>query len=180
MIPLLYGAAAVMVSAVIEGLGVPWPAELLLTTTGAQYEGFLAAIVIGGAFAIAYTAGATVQYLIGRFFAHLLDRWVEPRTLAKLDRVFAKHGQFAVLWMRPVPALGNLLSIPAGMMRMHIGKFVLYTLLGIWPWAVATTYLGTLAGGVLGPYVRLLPYMAGGIVVITLASGIRALYLRRK
>jgi membrane protein DedA with SNARE-associated domain len=136
-----------------------------MAAAGSQHVGIVGALVLGTVFSITYTAGSAVQYVFGRFCRHLLERLLSDAIRAKLDWAIEKYGQFAVLWTRPL-AVGNYISIPAGMMRMNPIKFTIYTFIGIWPWAVGMSF----AGGAVGRYVALategLPIMAAVLVFL--------------
>jgi len=166
-----------ILSGVLEGLGIPWPGAVVLTAAGTKFAGVQGAVLLGTLFSIAYTAGSAVQYAFGRFCRGLLDRLLSDSLRVKLERAIEKYGQAAVLWTRPL-AVGNYISIPAGMMRMHMGKFVLYTFAGIWPWAFGMA----LAGGAVSRYMayatEALPLLAGVLVLVAIASAVRRLWRR--
>jgi membrane protein DedA with SNARE-associated domain len=169
------GGIGSLVSGALEGLGIPWPGAVVLTAAGTSFRGIQAAFVLATLFAVAYTIGSAVQYAFGRFCRHMLERLLSPAMRARLDGAIEKYGQAAVLWTRPL-AVGNYISIPAGMMRMHPGKFILYTFLGIWPWAFGMT----LAGGLIGKYMAVaaqaMYYLAGALIILALTAGTRKLW----
>lgn len=169
------GGIGTTVSGILEGLGIPWPGAIVITAAGTEFSGIPDAIVLGTLFSITYTIGSVLQYAFGRFCRNLLERFLSPKMRSRLDEVMAKYGQAAVLWTRPL-AVGNYISIPAGMMRMHPGKFVLYTFLGIWPWAFGMVA----AGGVLSTYVTAVtewtPYLIATGAAFVLFTGARRLY----
>lgn len=165
-------AFAGMLSGLLEGLGVPWPGAVVLTVAGTRFGALTAAIIIGTLFSLAYTVGSAVQYTFGRTCRQLLDYFLSEKTKRKLDQAIAKYGQAAVLWTRPL-AVGNYISIPAGIMKMNVGKFLLYTFMGIWPWAVGMTYAGSLAGQWIDRLATVLPYAAGVVLPVALFTGVR-------
>lgn len=166
-----------LLSGVMEGSGVPWPGAVVITAAGSQHAGIVGALVLGTLFSLAYVAGSVVQYVFGRCCRSLLERLLSDAMRAKLDRAIEKYGQLAVLWTRPL-AVGNYISIPAGMMRMNPAKFTIYTFLGIWPWAVGMC----LAGGALGQYVALateaLPILAATLVLVAVVWACYKLWQR--
>lgn len=168
-----------LLSGALEGLGIPWPGAVVLTAAGTKYAGLQGAAILGTLFAVAYTAGSAVQYTFGRFCRHLLERLLSPAMREKLDRAIEKYGQAAVLWTRPL-AVGNYISIPAGMMRMNMGKFLLFTFVGIWPWAFGMS----LAGGAVAKYLayatEALPLLAAVLVVFAAVSAVRKLRRRAR
>lgn len=166
-----------LLSGVMEGSGIPWPGAVVITAAGSQHPGIVGALVLGTLFSVTYVAGSAIQYVFGRFCRSLLERFLSDAMRAKLEHAIEKYGQLAVLWTRPL-AVGNYISIPAGMMRMNPAKFTIYTFLGIWPWAVAMC----LAGGALGKYVALateaMPILAGVLVFFAVMWGALKLWER--
>jgi membrane protein DedA with SNARE-associated domain len=170
------GGLGSLISGALEGVGVPWPGAVVLTAAGTTFHGVQAAAVLATLFSVTYTIGSAVQYAFGRFCRSMLERLLSPKLRARLDAVIEKYGQAAVLWTRPL-AVGNYISIPAGMMRMNPNKFLLYTFIGIWPWA----FVMALAGGIIGEYLALATqatyYLAGVLIVLAVISGGRKLWI---
>lgn len=181
IIDLIFSASGLgsMLSGVLEGLGIPWPGAVVLTAGGTANPGIESAALLGTLFAVAYTAGSAVQYTFGRFCRSLLERLLSPAMREKLDRAIEKYGQAAVLWTRPL-AVGNYISIPAGMMRMNPVKFLVYTFAGIWPWAFGMA----LAGGALGKYLTYaadaMPLLVGALAAWAVGMGIRKMWRRSR
>lgn len=172
-------ALAGVISGLLEGVGIPWPGAVVLGAAGTEFSGLWAAVIIGTMFSVAYTLSSAVQYCLGRSCWHVMKRFVSAEVQDRLDDWMRKYGQAAVLWTRPL-AVGNYISLPAGIMRMHVGKFLLYTFMGIWPWAFGMV----LAGSVLHTYIHALsvwlPYLAGAMVVATLVSAGRSFWRRAR
>jgi membrane protein DedA with SNARE-associated domain len=53
-----------------------------------------------------------------------------------------KYGEAATFFSRLLPVIRTFISLPAGIARMPLGKFSLYTFLGVIPWTYALTYVG--------------------------------------
>jgi Uncharacterized membrane-associated protein len=62
------------------------------------------------------------------------------------DRWFAKHGDAAVLISRLLPVVRTFISLPAGIARMNVTKFVLFSFVGAVPWCYALAYVGLKMG----------------------------------
>lgn len=97
---------------------------------------------------LGYCGGASVAYWIGlKVRASVtVQRWlarigIGPERLAALDRLFARHGQWAVAWTRPF-WIGNYISVPAGMARMPFWPFLWLTFVGIYPTAFLFLWAG--------------------------------------
>jgi membrane protein DedA with SNARE-associated domain len=121
---------------VLEPLtGVPWSfvAALLVATVGA-------------------VAGSLAGYLIGAWGGRpLLDRWgryvhIHPDDLDRADAWFARYGDWAVFFGRLVPLVRALINYPAGVARMPVGRFLLFSALGSLPWNAALLLAGFILG----------------------------------
>jgi|GEM_PF-1367490 len=167
------------ISGLLEGVGVPWPGALVLTAAGSEYTGLVNAAILGTMFAVAYTIGSMLQYWFGRCCRSLLERFLSADMKRRLDEAITKYGQAAVLWTRPL-AVGNYISIPAGMMRMNPAKFLAFTFLGIWPWAFGMSLAGSMVTQYLGYVADLLPITAGAAAFIGLAAAGRKYVLARR
>jgi membrane protein DedA with SNARE-associated domain len=98
---------------------------------------WLAVLVIATVGAV---LGSFAGYLIGAWGGRpLLDRWgryvhIQPADLDRADAWFARYGAWAVFLGRLVPLVRALINYPAGVARMPIGRFLLYSALGSLPW----------------------------------------------
>ncbi|CAG7646201.1 hypothetical protein PAECIP111802_03686 [Paenibacillus allorhizosphaerae] len=174
----------------IEGLGV-WgillglmleviPSEIVLSFGGYLVSqgriSLVGAIVFG-------TIGCLLQqvilYWIGRYGGRpFLDKFgkylhLKKKHLDIAEGWFNKYGAGMVFTARFVPVLRQAISIPAGMARMPMLKFLFYTLLGTIPWAVLFVYFGRALGDnweqideVTRPYVK--PFIFAAIVCAAL------------
>lgn len=117
-----------------------------LTGAGWSFVGALVAATAGAAI------GSLAGYLIGAWGGRpLLDRygrWVHiyPDDLDRADAWFARHGDWAVLLCRLVPLLRALINYPAGVARMPVGRFLLFSILGSLPWNAGLLLGGQLLG----------------------------------
>ena len=121
---------------VLEPLtGLPWniPLAVLLATVGSL-------------------VGALVGYAIGLWGGRpLLDRYgryvgIGAEDLDRADRWFERWGSWAVFLGRMVPLVRTFVSYPAGISRMPLGRFVLYSTLGSLPWNAALIGAGFVVG----------------------------------
>ena len=130
----------------------PIPTLAVFPTAGflASQEGFsiwavIPMILLG---ALGATVGTTGIYLIalklGRTILLRYLRFVKVND-SKLERVeiwFEKYGDKAVFLGRMVPVMREMISIPAGLLKMKIPKFILYTFAGSLIWATGTILAG--------------------------------------
>lgn len=81
----------------------------------------------------------------------VVERWgkyffVSQHDLDHLDRLFAKYGSKIVFWARLLPVGRAIVAIPAGIAKLNIGKFVLYSFLGMLPYNFLFIILGVKVG----------------------------------
>jgi len=121
---------------VVEPLtGLPWniPLAVTLATVGS-------------------IVGALVGYAIGAWGGRpILDRYgpyvgIGASDLDRADRWFERWGSWAVFLGRMVPLVRTFVSYPAGIARMPLGRFVLFSTLGSLPWNAALIYAGLVVG----------------------------------
>jgi membrane protein DedA with SNARE-associated domain len=103
---------------------------------------------------------------------------ISARSLDRTEAFFRRHGEISTLIGRLLPVIRHLISIPAGVCRMSLGRFICFTALGAGIWCAILTYLGWLIGrhgeeveAVIGTYVHsaLLTYVLPGIVILLAA-----------
>jgi membrane protein DedA with SNARE-associated domain len=133
---------------------------------------------------IGSTLGALFLYAVSALGARpLLERYgryvlIDPHDLEVADRWFARYGDVAVLVARVVPIARSAISIPAGISRMPLPRFVLFTVAGTIPWNMALIGGGLMLGehwAVVRDYVQPLEYLAYALVV-----GLVALFFWRQ
>jgi membrane protein DedA with SNARE-associated domain len=96
--------------------------------------------------------GSLAGYLIGAWGGRpLLDRYgryvhIKPDDLDRADAWFARYGDWAVFFGRLVPLVRALINYPAGVARMPVGRFLLFSALGSLPWNAALLLGGVLLG----------------------------------
>jgi membrane protein DedA with SNARE-associated domain len=122
--------------------------SVLEPLTGAPWN-FVVALLVATLGAV---AGSLAGYLIGAWGGRpLLDRYgryvhIKPEDLDRADAWFARYGDWAVFLGRLVPLVRALINYPAGVARMPIGRFVLFSALGSLPWNAALLLGGVLLG----------------------------------
>ena len=96
--------------------------------------------------------GAVVGYAIGAWGGRpLLDRYgryvgISDGDLDRADRWFDRWGSWAVFFGRMVPLVRTFVSYPAGISRMPMGRFLLFSTLGSLPWNLGLIYSGFVVG----------------------------------
>lgn len=147
------GYGGVLVLMALENSVFPVPSELILCFAGwLVYEGHMrmdAVIAMGTAGSV---LGCLLMYYLGMYGGRgAVMRWGRYLHLGEsdLDRAsewFRRYGDWAVMLSRLVPILRTVMSIPAGMARMALWRFVLFTTLGTLPYVALLTYVGYLLG----------------------------------
>jgi len=142
----------VFLAALIETIIPPIPTMAVFPTAGfiASQKGlelpelFLLGIVGG----LGASIGSTLIYLIalklGRtaLLRYLKRVKVSEKKLTKVEYWFQKYGDKAVLFGRMVPVFRELVSIPAGLLKMKLPKFLAYTILGSCGWSITLIFIG--------------------------------------
>lgn len=152
-----WGYLGVFLLIAIENIFPPIPSEVILLFGGA-----LTAAALGGKLSIfwmivaatlASLAGAILLYYIGKILkTERLKRIVsgrvgkvlrlKPADIDRADKWFDEKGNITVFICRCVPLLRSLISIPAGMSEMPMGKFILYTVVGSAIWNTILVTIG--------------------------------------
>jgi len=144
-----YGVFALMI---LESSSLPIPSEVILPFSGyLASQGYLNLWLVIVFATLAGLAGSLIDYYLGSLLG--LDGIKKLRILSikesQLESVvkwFDTYGTFAVLGSRLIPVFRTLVSFPAGVVRMRVAKFLLYTGLGCLLWNTTLAYAGFYAG----------------------------------
>jgi membrane protein DedA with SNARE-associated domain len=124
---------------------------------------------------------ATLGSLVGAIFFYWLGRSLGPRrSHAFLDRLplvetedvdrtfgwFERHGRSAVFFGRMVPIVRSFVSVPAGVVKMPFGQFLLYTAGGSLIWNGVLIGLGVALGDVINDYLHVIDYLIYAAIVL--------------
>jgi membrane protein DedA with SNARE-associated domain len=147
------GLLGIVLMMAIESACIPLPSEVIM-----PFAGYLASlgqfnlVVAATAGAIGCNLGSAVAYEIGhRGGRPFVERWggyllITHRDLDWADRFFARYGSAAVFVARLLPVVRTFIALPAGIARMPLVRFHVYTFLGSWPWCFALAYVGMRLG----------------------------------
>ena len=146
--------------ALLETIIPPIPTLAVFPTAGflasqkdISLVGLIPMIIFGSAGA---TLGTTIIYIValklGRLVLLRYLRYVRvsEKKLEKVERWFEKHGDKTVFFGRMVPVMREMISVPAGLLKMKPLKFVLYTFAGSCVWSTGTILAGYYFGEALG------------------------------
>ncbi len=150
----------IFLAALIETVVPPIPtlavfptAGFLASQNGIPPSGLVPLIILGSAGA---TLGSSAIYLValklGRsvMLRYLNRMRVSEENLKRVEDWFERHGDKAVFICRMIPVMREMISIPAGLLRMRAPKFVLYTYAGSAVWACITILAGYYFGEAIG------------------------------
>ncbi|MBI2328884.1 MAG: DedA family protein [Chloroflexi bacterium] len=147
----------VIVLMAIESACIPLPSELIMPLAGWMLikEQSLPAIytLLAGAYgALGNTIGSVIAYMAGmwggRPFLEKYGRYllISRRDLALADQWFDKSGHWSIFISRLLPVVRTFISLPAGIARMHLVRFLVYTFFGSFIWSAGLAYGGYLLG----------------------------------
>jgi len=163
-----WGPLIVLLLMTVESSFIPFPSEVVMIPAGfmAARGEFVPADPVAG-LTVAITAGIAGSLLgafinyglslrLGRPFLHRYGRYffLSAHALDRAEEVFRRHGEITTFVCRLVPAVRQLISIPAGLSRMQFGRFALFTGLGAGIWVLILA----LAGWALGHGTRDMTY----------------------
>ncbi|MBI2847362.1 MAG: DedA family protein [Chloroflexi bacterium] len=153
----MLGWPGVVALMAVESACIPFPSELIMPLAGwmlIKERGLgLSYLLMAGLYGavgnvlgslIAYWAGAQGGLpLLRRYGKYLL---ISRHDLDRAHEWFARYGEWAIFFSRLLPVVRTFISFPAGVARMNLAKFVLYTLLGSFPWSLGLAYGGYILG----------------------------------
>lgn len=176
---------------VLESTMVPIPSLLVMPFAGAlAARGIYSLPVILIINSVAALTGSSISYCLGALGGKPLlvryGKWlfVRAKDLEKTEVYFAKHGGATVLIGRFLPVVRHLISIPAGIARMPLAKFLTQTFLGATIWGGGLMVVGYVLGdnweGVTKQAKKVDLLVAVVIVLAILAIAIRFVVVRRR
>jgi len=169
----------------IESVIIPIPSELVLPfagflvgqqvaiepLTGQPWNYFL--VVMAGT--LGATAGALIAYAIGAWGGRpLIERWgrylgISGADLDRAELFFARHGEAASFFGRMIPVIRSLVSFAAGVARMPIRKFIVFSFLGSLPFTAALVFAGVQLGAnweTIGTVIKQFEYAVLAVLVV--------------
>ena len=170
------GPIGVGIAILLETVIPPIPSEAVLGAAGVLIDNPIDFVVI--------VACATVGSLLGAIFFYYVGRALGPRrSHAFLDRLplvetddvdktfewFERHGRSAVFFGRMVPIVRSFISVPAGVVRMPLAQFLVFTAFGSLIWNTVLVTLGWLAKDFIQANLHYLDYVVVGVVVLAVA-----------
>jgi len=147
-----YLYVGVFLAGLIETVIPPIPTMAVFPTAGFIASqnglGLLELFFLGILGGLGASIGSTVIYLIalklGRtaLLKYLKYVKVSEKKLVRVEKWFQKYGDKAVLFGRMIPVFREMISIPAGLLKMKLPKFLAYTILGSCGWSMTMIFIG--------------------------------------
>ena len=164
-----WGSVGVFVLMTLESANIPIPSEVIM-----PFSGFLVAMGRFSYWPIIFVGalGNLVGSIISYYAAiPLMNHLKKNREFVAVEKWYERFGEWSIFVGRLLPVVRTFISFPAGMFRVNIWKFSLYTFVGSFLWTWLLTHIGFLLGenwDVLGPYFRQFDYViVGAGIVIT-------------
>jgi membrane protein DedA with SNARE-associated domain len=150
------GYLGIFTAALIETIFPIIPSELIFPLAGyvvqSQNLGIGQAIMYGFMGSLGSTLGAIMIYFIslkvGRAIILKIGKYllINENKLHKSEVWFQKYGKIAVLLGRLAPGIRELISVPAGLAKMNLIPFILFTFIGSFLWSLSLTMIGFYLG----------------------------------
>lgn len=145
----------VMIFMAIESSFIPFPSEVVVPPAAwkAMTDGSMSIWLVIVFATIGADLGALINYYLAKWlgrpivyrfansrFGHMC--LIDEAAVKKAEDYFAQHGAVSTFFGRLVPAVRQLISIPAGLAQMNVGKFLLFTTLGAGIWNCVLAAIG--------------------------------------
>src|SRR6476660_176430 len=147
------GYLGVVLLMAIESACIPLPSEIIMPFSGYLVSrGEMNLWLVGLAGAVGCVLGSMVAYWVGMYGGRpLIEKYgryllISHHDLDLADRWFAKYGEVIVFVSRLLPAIRTFIAFPAGVARMNIKRFIIYTFAGSLPWCLGLAYVGQKLG----------------------------------
>lgn len=148
-----WGYIALFICMALENMNIPIPSEIILGFAGFLVSqhifDFTTATIVA---TIAGLAGSLLSYYMGLkggrnlMLRHTAKGGLGAKKLSLAKNWFEKYGGLAVFTGRLLPGIRTFISLPAGIAKYPIKRFIIYTLLGTIPWTIFLIYMGDFLG----------------------------------
>lgn len=163
------GHLGIFLAMLIESVCIPLPSEVIMLFGGFMAEaGKLNFWLVVFAGILGNLVGSWIAYYIGKKGGRALVLrfgkyiFLNVKHLDQAEHWFNRYGASAVFFGRVLPVIRTFISLPAGIAKMNITKFTIYTILGCIPWNIFLTWLGFTLGSnwsVVEKYTRPISYL---------------------
>lgn len=174
------GYAGVFVLMTLESALLPIPSEVTMPFAGSLINSglfnFWLLVIVGTlanltgsllAYGLGYLGEVQVLNFIRRYGKYV---FIREKEFIHAQKLFDSHGEIIIFASRILPAIRTYISLPAGIARMNLTKFIVYTVIGSLIWSVVLTYFGLILGNNwhrITPFFHLLDVaVIGGAVIL--------------
>lgn len=147
------GYAGVVLLMAIESACIPLPSEIIMPFAGyLVFKGQFNLWAVGVAGAVGCVLGSLVAYWVGSYGGRpLIEKYgryilISRHDLNLADRWFGRYGEIIVFASRLLPVIRTFIAFPAGVARMNLTRFIIYTFAGSLPWCIGLAYVGQKLG----------------------------------
>jgi membrane protein DedA with SNARE-associated domain len=174
------GYVGVALLMAIESACIPLPSEIIMPFAGYLVStGRFTLIGAATAGAIGCNLGSTVAYYVAVYGGRpVIERWgryvlIRTSDLERAERLFARYGSVMVFIGRLLPVVRTFIAFPAGLARMRMLPFQLYTFVGSWIWCYVLAHVGYTLGDRWNsdPELRSLFHTFDIVIVLLLLAG---------
>ncbi len=148
-----FGYTGILLTMAIESACIPLPSEIIMPFSGYLVStGQFTMLGVTLAGAVGNVVGSIIAFYVGmwggRPFVERYGRYalISHHDLDVADRWFARYGEAAVFLSRMLPVIRTFISLPAGIARMRVGRFVVFTFVGALPWCYLLAFIGLQLG----------------------------------
>ena len=169
-----YGGIVLLMA--IESACIPLPSEIIMPFAGyLVFKGEMQLWAVALAGAVGCVLGSFVAYYAGawggRPFIEKYGKYilVSHHDLTMADRWFQRHGDITIFVGRLLPVIRTFIAFPAGISRMAMGRFVIYTFVGSYIWCWGLAWVGLTLGqnwNTLGVYFHRFDAAIGVVLLI--------------
>lgn len=173
------GYAGVFILMTLESALLPIPSEVTMPFAGSLIKtglfNFWLLAVVG---TLANLTGSLLAYGLGYLGEEQVLKFIRSygkfvlireKEFVHAQKLFDAHGELIIFASRMLPAIRTYISLPAGIARMNLTKFIVYTTIGSLIWSLVLTYLGLILGNnwhQITPYFHLLDFAVVGAIFL--------------
>jgi membrane protein DedA with SNARE-associated domain len=187
------GLPGILALMALSSACIPIPSEVVMLFAGfavadpgqsaSHHHMTMTGIILVGL--IGTMAGSWLAYAVGRggrlelFERHGAKLHMGPHQIERADRFFQRYGEATVLFGRMVPLVRAFVSLPAGIARMPLGRFTVFSLIGTVPWVVALAFAGHALGNDWTSVRKAFEYVDYVVLALVVVGAFYALMRRR-
>ncbi len=172
----------------MESSIIPIPSELVMPPAGylvQQGRMHMGLVILSGT--LGSLVGAYANYFVARWLGRPLVIkygryvWITEEHFTRVEAFFLSHGEISTFIGRLLPVIRHLISIPAGIARMHHGRFSLYTTVGAAIWVSILSWMGYFIGQEQALIAKYSHEAVLGVIVFSIVlGGVYTILHRRK